>query len=245
MAAVGSRKHRRWLQMALWPWPLRTVCSQVKHKCVHKQLQAHTDACFSFACTQTAAQAHMHTSTRAHARTQININTQIKKHTYPLPTSLLIFSPSGVRERPERTAAAMLAAMKAPPEKVRPIKYIYLVSDSTGFTASHALTRCKTKSAGHRARLSERVRDRYARVRARARACDRERDRGSGKASASMSARVRASMHLRQRLKERASARARARAGARECRRERARKRGGGARARDSQRDCACVSVML
>ena len=56
---------------------------------------------------------------------------------------------TGIREKPLRRSgtSGFLAAMAAQPEELRgrPIKYIYIVSDSTGFTASHALTSCMTQ----------------------------------------------------------------------------------------------------
>ena len=56
---------------------------------------------------------------------------------------------TGVREpllrRSGSGSQSLLAAMAQAVEPARPIKYIYIVSDSTGFTASHALTSCMTQ----------------------------------------------------------------------------------------------------
>lgn len=57
---------------------------------------------------------------------------------------------TGIRERQDKSPSALLAAM-APSAQVQPrqpIKFIYIVSDSTGFTASHALTSCMTQFEG-------------------------------------------------------------------------------------------------
>jgi hypothetical protein len=57
---------------------------------------------------------------------------------------------TGVREKKEcvdrSPSGSLLAAMATSAEpETRTIKYIYIVSDSTGFTASHALTSCMTQ----------------------------------------------------------------------------------------------------
>ena len=56
---------------------------------------------------------------------------------------------TGVREverAVDRSPSGQFAAMaQQSQETTRPVKYIYIVSDSTGFTASHALTSCMTQ----------------------------------------------------------------------------------------------------
>ena len=53
---------------------------------------------------------------------------------------------TGIRERRERSAKGFFDAMGPSPQvQSRPIHYVYIVSDSTGFTASHALTSCMTQ----------------------------------------------------------------------------------------------------
>ena len=54
---------------------------------------------------------------------------------------------TGIRERTS-SGMAPLAVMATPHVQTRPVKYIYIVSDSTGFTASHALTSCLTQFEG-------------------------------------------------------------------------------------------------
>jgi len=53
---------------------------------------------------------------------------------------------TGIRERRERSAQSFFDTMGPSPRvKSRPVFYVYIVSDSTGFTASHALTSCMTQ----------------------------------------------------------------------------------------------------
>jgi hypothetical protein len=67
--------------------------------------------------------------------------------TAAMPSSGRMFT--GIRERPTKSPSELLAAM-APSVQMqpRPVKFIYIVSDSTGFTASHALTSCMTQFEG-------------------------------------------------------------------------------------------------
>lgn len=53
---------------------------------------------------------------------------------------------TGIRERRERSTKGFFdAPWPSPQAHSRPIHYVYIVSDSTGFTASHALTSCMTQ----------------------------------------------------------------------------------------------------